>query len=233
MSIEIDLSRSKYCFAIPAYDGKLCLETHTSMLNTTNKLTQMGVPWCAISLRGCALVDSARNQLFHKFLHETDADILVFIDADISWDWESMERLLVWSNLYPCIAGVYCSRIDPPKFTVNVVKQKLNEHGLLQIEGVGLGFTAITRSALEYLNVPQYEDKAYDKPLKQFCKVGLRNGKYIGEDIDFFMTLHEQGIPSYADPGIELKHHGNKTYSYQFKDYISEIIGENNGLSSV
>jgi len=230
MNIEIDLSKFKFCFALPAYDGKLCMETCQSMLESTNKMTQMGIPWSMVSLKSCALVDSARNQLMHKFLHETNADILIFIDTDISWKWESMERLLAWSTMYDCVSGIYCSRKDPANFVIHVDKYELNEYGLLPISGAGLGFTAISRLALEQLDVPEYHTQEYTLPLKQFTAVGVVDGVYIGEDIHFFKVLKEHGIQSYADPGIILKHHGTKTYEYQFQDILSKLLGENNGF---
>lgn len=226
MNIEIDLSKFKFCFAMPAYDGKVCMETCQSLIETTNQLTRRGIPWGMVSLKSCALIDSSRNQLIHKFLHETDADVLVFIDTDISWDWESMERLLVWSTMYKCVSGIYCSRKDPPNFVVHMDDNKLTEYGLLPISGAGLGFTAIQRTAFDALDVPEYTDANYELPLKQFTAVGVVDGKYIGEDIHLFRLFKKQGIQAYADPGITLKHHGYKTYEYQFQDIISNYLGE-------
>jgi len=218
MEIEADLSRYKYVFAIPAYDGKVNLETMRSMIETTNRLSAMGVKWGMLSLKGCALADAARNDLAHQFLTQTDGDVLVFIDSDMSWEWSSMERLLVWATVYPVVSGVYCGRMEPPTFMVNVKPGGFNEHGLLSHEGCGLGFTAIHRKVFEKIEVPEYTNKKYPEKMQQFFATGVFDGRYIGEDIYFFRQCLKAGFQPMADPGIELIHHGTKDYNYQFKD---------------
>jgi hypothetical protein len=204
----------------------------------------MKIPHAFLVIRGGALIHDVRNELAHRFLHKTDCDTLICIDADIEWDWEAMLRLLVMSHNYPIVAGCYPSRVDPVKFIVNHTKDELNEHGLLECNGIGAGFIAIQRRVLEQMQVPEYEHNDYEQPVKAFFQVGLQKSKQdptklkpVGEDVWFFREAYKQGFPCMVDPAISLKHHGTKVYDYQFKDYVHQVLkteeqtlGEKNGV---
>lgn len=230
MQVEVDLTQHKYAFAIPAYDAKVQLETMTSLMDTIARLTQHGISWNLVSIKGSSLIDATRNELTHKFLHETDADIMICIDSDVSWPWESMERLLVFSTLYPTVAGVYCGRIDPPKFHLNLEEVNTDNNGLINHSGTGMGFVSLQRSLLENLDVPTYKHPKYEQRMKQFFKCEVQNDVYSGEDIVFFRELVKQGITPKADINITLTHHGHKDYDYQIKDFIFKE--DLNGISS-
>lgn len=216
----VDLAEHKYAFAIPAYDGKINVETSSALIDTTNRLTQGGVSWNVLTIKGCALIDATRNELCHKFLHETDADIMICVDSDVSWDWESMQRLLIFSTLYPTVAGIYCSRTEPAKFHLNTTQFETDNNGLLDHSGTGMGFVSLQRSLLENLDVPTYKHPKYPQLMKQFFKCEIQNDVYTGEDIVFFRMLAALGYKPKADINITLRHHGSKDYDYQIKDYI-------------
>lgn len=238
MEIGTNLGEHKYMFAIPAYEGKIQAETALSCLSTSGKLTAQGIPHVFNLIRGGALIDAVRNEIVHRFLHETECDTLVCIDADIEFDWESMERLLVFSGHYPIIAGAYCSRQDPPKFVIKPMSKTLNEHGLMPVAGMGFGFVAIQRQVFEKMaeDTPTYFDELSQKHTKAFFRTGQigEDGKYIGEDVWFFKEAVRMGFTPMLDPGITLKHHGPKSFDYQIKDYVEQLLalGENYGIQA-
>lgn len=239
MEIKAELTSHKYAFAIPAYEGNVKVETMLSLIDTSGKLSSMHIKHVHISIRGGALIADVRNELVHRFLHLTDCDTLICIDADIQWDWDSMLRLMVLSEQYPIIAGVYPARMDPVKFIVNHTKDTLNEHGLLETNGLGMGFVAIQRQVFEKMDVPTYEHKEYPQPVKQFFATGIQNNKPVGEDVWFFREAYKQGFPCWVDPGINLIHHGYKAYDYKFQDYVHQILrkeetlGDENGVQAI
>jgi len=152
---------------------------------------------------------------------------MVCIDSDISWEWEAMQRLLVFSHYYPIVAGVYPMRKDPPGFFVNGYggPETANEHGLLACRGTGMGFVAITRKALEQIPAPTYFSPQYPEyPMKAYFQCGLVNNRSFGEDIWFFEEAYKAGITTMIDPGIDLLHHGKKTYDYQFQHAVQKDI---------
>lgn len=224
MEIKADLTSHKYAFTIPCYEGKIQTETALSLLDTTGKLALMKVPHAHIVVRGGALIADVRNELTHRFLHLTDCDTMICIDADIQWDWEAVLRLMVLSENYPIVAGAYPGRMDPVKFIVNNTKRKLNEHGLLETNGLGMGFVAIQRRVFEEMQVPDFDHAEYDKPVKQFFATGIQNRKPVGEDVWFFREAYKQGFPCMVDPAINLIHHGQKAYDYKFQDYVHQVL---------
>lgn len=236
MEIGTNLAEHKYMFAIPAYDGKLCVETALSCLGTAGKLAKAGVPHCFNIVKGGALIDAVRNEIVHRFLNEGDCDTLICVDADIEWEWAALERLLVFSGHYPIVAGAYCGRVEPPKFIVNALDNKLNEHGLLPINGLGMGFVAIQRQVFDKLKevTPVYRDESRERDMHAFFRTGQisEKGTYIGEDVWFFKQAVKAGFVPMLDPGIELKHHGSKCFDYQIKDYMDQLLGDKNGIQN-
>lgn len=234
--VEADLSKHSYAIAVPCYEGKIVAETALSLCSLSHNLTARKVKHAFLIVRAGALIDAVRNELFDRFLHETpECDTIILIDADIEFSWEDAERLLVFSDMYPVVSGTYSGRIDPPKFVVNVMDNKLNEHGLLPHGGTGLGFTAVTRAALESLKVEEYHTlEKPEKKIKEFCRTGRNSetGLYVGEDVFFFKKCLEAGIQPYIDPGISLKHHGTKVYDFPFKNAIHQILGEKKWASN-
>jgi hypothetical protein len=237
LEIKAEISKHKYAFAIPAYEGNLKVETALSLLDTTGKLAMMGVKHAHIVVRGGALIHDVRNELVHRFLHLTDCDTMICIDADIQWDWDSMLRLMVLSEAYPIVAGCYPARVDPVKFIVNHTKDTLNEHGLVECNGLGMGFVAIQRRVLEEMKAETFKHKDYEAPVKYLFQCGLQNGAPVGEDVWFLREAYKQGFPCMVDPGINLIHHGQKAYDYKFQDYVHQILrnggqplGDENGV---
>lgn len=225
MEIKAELSKHKYAIAIPCYEGKIQVETALSLLDTSGKLSMMQVPHAFIVVRGGALIHDVRNEMTHRFLHKTDCDTLICIDADIQWSWDDFLRLMALSEHYPIIAGCYPSRIDPIKFICNHTTDTLNEHGLVECNGIGMGFVAFQRQVFEKMEVPTFDHSDYpDQPVKAFFQVGIQNRKPVGEDVWFFREAYKQGFPCMVDPGISPIHHGQKAYDYQFKDYVHQIL---------
>lgn len=231
MEVEVDLSEHSYAIAVPCYEGKIQAETALSLVQLSGNLTAQGIKHCFLMIRGGALIDAVRNELTERFLHQTECDTMICVDADIEFTWEGFQRLAVFSHHYPIVAGAYPGRIDPPKFIVNYKGNELNEHGLLPINGTGFGFVAIQRKVFEGMKPDTYEVEGQE-PRKAFFRTTLENGRYIGEDVYFFRRAEEAGFEAFIDPGIDLIHHGSKAYDYKFRDAIHQILGDKNGIQT-
>lgn len=221
MQIEADLSNHSFFFGIPAYDGLVVIQCVRGMLETATKLSQLGVPhmWNVIS--GGALIDNNRNVITKEFL-DSPCDILIWIDADISFSWEQMERLLVLATKYPVVCGSYCSRQDPPKFMVKLGDLELNEDGVMPIDHVGMGFMAVQRQVFDKIPVEVYADNK-DRNLKAYHRMVIKDGIYTGEDVYFLQLCKEHGFQPYVDPGIELGHMGYKEFNTPFRALIEKL----------
>jgi hypothetical protein len=96
----------------------------------------------------------ARSKQAHSFL-KTDFNRFFQIDADMVWSADDFLRMLALSTKLDCVCAIYTARCDPPKFFIDVddVKAELrtNEHGCLEIKGLGLGMSVVSREIIEKL----------------------------------------------------------------------------------
>lgn len=228
--VEVDLSGHSYAFMVPCYEGTFRVETMMALNHTFSQLRTLGVPFSLVMVKGGALIHNVRNALTYRFLNQTECDTAVWIDGDVGWEFEAFQRLAVFSHLYPIIGGCYPSRTLPPTFFVNHKDAKLNEHGLVEVDGTGMGFVAIQRQVYDKMDVLSYHDKAYPTPVKAFYQMGYadpdENGVYRsqGEDIWFFKEARRQGFKTYIDPQIDLTHTGPHTFDAKLRDCIGQIL---------
>jgi hypothetical protein len=224
--VEANLAEHSYFIAIPAYDGKVCAETCSSLLGVSGFLGFNGINHQMKIIRSGALIDSVRNDLFHSFLHDSSADTLILLDSDIMFEWEDFQRLVVFSHHHDIVCGSYPSKKDTPEFIVNYNKLELDKDGLLPITSIGMGFVAIKRQALLKMQdvLETYFDNKTQRRIYAYCRLEIKDGEYIGEDIHFFNKAVEAGIQPMLDPAIVLGHVGIKQYTEKFKDHITPLL---------
>jgi hypothetical protein len=212
---EFDLQGTSVILAIPCYRGVFPVDTVSGLMTTTRKFIDHNIRAGFLFERENALIESCRNRLVNKFL-ATDFQKLLFIDDDIIFEWEDIERLLCWGTKFPIVAASYRARKEPPTYYIQYDADNpvWNEYGLLKIRGCGLGFTLIDRSVFEKMedSVPSYPDN--DVTVKQFFRTGINaEGKYCGEDMLFFNEIVDKGgFDVWLDPAIKLGHFGNYVY---------------------
>lgn len=230
--LEADLSKlGGVTFAFPSYDGKVIVEQLGAIYYCSQQLASAGIKSNLIYEKSNALIDYSRNRLVHKFLNDTKCQKLVFIDTDIVFKWEDLERLLTFSSKFPIVVGTYCAKQDVPKFFINPVydehgKVVVNEElGLVSVSGVGAGFTIIDRSVFETMQPVTPTFTVHDEVHHQYFATGIVDGHYFGEDIWFFNRwVKEFGGQVWLDPAISLKHVGTKTYDHNFASFYFNFI---------
>ncbi len=235
--IEVDVSKESFCFAVPCYEGNIRVETMMSLQRAAAKLNEMGIGHSFAIIKGGALIHNVRNELVYKFMNQSDCTTMVWVDADVGFDFEAFQRLAIWSAYgYPIVAGCYPSRTMPTTFFVNHVdtEPKLNEHGLIKVDGTGMGFVAIKKEVYEKMDVLQYRNKVFPTPLKAYFQMGYEETddvyegkpvmKSLGEDIWFFKEAARQGFATYIDPQINLTHTGAWTFDGKLSECIGQIL---------
>lgn len=207
------------CIGIPSIDGKPYAGTVDSLLAEQLLGYGKGVHFLVIWEIGCSLIGVARNKIAHKFINETKADVLVFVDADISWKGGEIARLA--ASEYDVIGGTYRAKTDEVKFHVRGDPQKVGT--LYNVEGLPGGFIKISRKAFETMDATAYFDDA-GRPMKDFFPVGMHEGRMWGEDYGFCRLYGEAGGQVWLDPSIKLRHHdGNRFYDGDFEAWLERI----------
>jgi hypothetical protein len=123
--------------------------TAKSLWATQAKMTARGIDCALGMIVGSAVVQWARDEVINTFM-ESDCNRLFWIDSDMVWEPEQFLRMLAITKLpeYKVVCAAYPAKIDSPTFYLNYEEGrdlKANEYGMVDIEGLGLGFTVMTR----------------------------------------------------------------------------------------
>lgn len=161
-------------------------------------------------------VDDARNKMVALFL-ETDCTELVFIDDDIGWEPEALERLCSYD--VDVVGASYPYKTDEEDYPVAFLggggDLVANEMGLIEVGGVPTGFLRIKRHVLETLasKAGKYYDRhTPDKAIPVIFERQLVGTSRRGGDYAFCYKWRQAGGKVFFDPEISLNHTGNRTW---------------------
>lgn len=128
VTVDMDFVKEQTIFfATPCYGGMITDQYFLSMFKMSQVLMKYGVSFRVTTLRNESLISRARNTLTAMFLEDESCTHLMFIDADIEFEPDSIIRLIAMDK--DIIAGAY------PKKTIdwNSVKRAV-ERGDEDIE---------------------------------------------------------------------------------------------------
>ena len=170
-----------------------------------------------------------RETAFNTWHKKTNYDWILWVDSDIVLTNDALDK--VWKAAdkiaKPVISGTYfiskqmeSSVMEPmpalfnahpeDKFVMRYIHPLIPDQ-LIQVDYAGFGFLLMHRSAAD--KIREFHG---DKPLFLETSEG-DDGKFIGEDIQFFMRMKEAGVPLYAHTGATVKH--MKRFSYDMEYY--------------
>ena len=224
-SLKVNMEGVKVMMAIPGGRNPDWL-TVTSILSTMMQLNDMQVPCEPGIIRHCAIVTKARDQLVDQFL-SSDCTHMFWLDDDMVWAPDSFVRLLALATQVDVVAAAYPARKDPVTYFAKTENGKTDleasELGLIEIEGIGLGFCCMARAAVEA--VVENKRVVYDQIAQQSIRTVFRTdefeGNFRGEDMAFFADIREAGFKVWCDPSIELGHLGTKEYRGRLLDVLT------------
>lgn len=219
--IGINLDGLRVVVGIPAGRDFHAL-TVKSLIGTFGQCQTMGIPAQLALVAGNAVVQWARDEVVDLFL-QTNCNRLFWIDSDIVWEPNDFIRMLALSQKRDIVCATYPAKKEPTTFYVNHDPPLITDDlGLFEIKGAGLGFTVMNRKVVEALvdNAPKAVDEITGKEIPQVFRVGMKDGKRIGEDMAFFEDVRSLGFKVFLDPLVKLKHLGLKQYEGSILDAI-------------
>lgn len=219
--MEIKLDGLNVAVGIPAGRDFHAL-TVKSLVSTFAKCNTMGIPTQLAIVANNSIIQWARDEVIDLFL-QTDCNRLFWIDSDIVWEPNDFIRMLALSQKRDVVCATYTAKKDPPTFYINHDPPLIaDDLGLFEIKGVGLGFTVINRKVIDSLakNAPKARDEMTGKEIPQIFRVGVKDGKRLGEDMAFFGDIIDLGYKVHLDPLVKLKHLGLKQYEGSVFDAI-------------
>jgi len=184
-------------------------------------LKDMGTP--VMATRASAHIDVARSMLACSALAH-GADVVVFIDHDILFDPMDVEPLAEEARARCAVVGAPYSMRKMGAGIVGAIDPAAGE--VLFGEGgkpypaigvVGMGFTAIHRSAFELLDgLSEYAPvNSSEGIMRPYFKKLVVGGYWLHEDASFCHAVRQAGGQTFVDTRIRLKHLGDHPYDIQ------------------
>ncbi|WP_405179616.1 hypothetical protein OG225_38545 [Nocardia sp. NBC_01377] len=212
--ITLDASR---CVVLVPTTGDLGLE----FSRTLSELEKRG--YTVRCVAGYAAIDQGRSQIATDALRD-GFDALMWIDSDIGFDPDSVDRLR--EHDLPLVCGIY-----PKKGLRELACHLLpgTEHvlfgaggGLMNIKYAAAGFLYTHRTVYETMSehekLPVCNEHFGRATVPYFLPMIVSDGEnpwYLGEDYAFCERARRSGFEIVADTGFRLGHIGRYTYSWE------------------
>jgi len=217
----------KVLIGTPAYDGRVDVWYSNSLINTIKLSIEKKVDIVPVYMSYDSLVQRARNDLVRLAL-EGNFDDLIFIDSDVEWQPEWVFKLLDYDT--DVVGGIYPKKTDNIQFPLKALNDvlKVEDNGLVEVEGLPTGFLRISRNALQktWDNSEEYFNEG--RKSRMVFNIMTINGQLVSEDIIFCNKWRDLGGKVYLDPTMSCNHVGVKKYTYNFIDFLNNI-GKQNG----
>jgi len=238
----------KLFLSTPCYGG-LCLEKYaTSVIKLQIELIKNGIHLMLDTTENESLVHRARNVSVGRFMQESDADVFMFIDADIEFNADSVVRLV--KSEHDVSVAVYPKKVVMWDQAKNAIKngdernmamlssslvanvgasRRPVEDGFVELLDGPTGFMAIKRSAFKKLEekFPElnckndHQNRTFDSYCAVFdCMIDPESKRYLSEDYAFCRRWQQCGGRIFADVHTSLGHVGNLPFSGCLNDRL-------------
>jgi hypothetical protein len=208
--------------AVLPYNHMIFSECAESLFKNSIDLINKGYMITPLFNSG-AYIDLARDMAVKLFL-ETDCTDLIFIDADLKFDSDSISKLLKHDK--EIVTGIYPYKRDVLDFPVNLIYDendncKDEETGLVSVDMATTGFMRIKRSVFSDI-IEHYKMNPDNDGMYHFFDTGMRfnDNKWYGEDIYFFKRFLDMGKKIWSAPDINFSHYAVKEYSGNYHNYL-------------
>ena len=162
-----------------------------------------------------ANISAARNSLTRQFLDDTDAQWLLWIDADMGWDHDGLELLIECADpvTAPIVGGLcfgaFHDMLFPTIYKLTEVDGDLTTMRLgdyppdtfMPVDATGAAFLLIHRDALTKIR-----DRAFNKTFPWFQETEM-SGQPVGEDLTFCLRARICEIPIHVNTAVKVGHH--------------------------
>ena len=219
-----------------AYDPKTNDEVRDWQEQECFDLTQAGYLVTPAAKKGTADLEDNRNTVASQFYQRPQFTHLIMFDQDVRGTPGALRRLV--EHDVDLVAGVYRKRVagqgfavrtlPGPAETVDPKTGKYKADGLIKIAGAPGGLLCMTRACIEKM-VTAYSDHWYASGLVPGGRVwalfefDVIDHERISEDMNFSRRWRELGGDLWADPHLELHHHGDAAFSGRYIDHLRQL----------
>lgn len=207
----VDLSKINIMIGTPCYGGTVSCRYMLSLINLITIFRELKVKYTIHSIPNESLITRARNSIVARFIGQKEQTHLMFIDADIEFNANSVIRMLLFDK--DIVGGAYPKKVlDFNSVKQNVIKdnnispeellqKSLNyvlniksesnmkdtraniENGFVKVTNIGTGFMLIKKNVIEKM-VEKYSYENYQNDV-----AGYENEFTKGNFYGFFDTM--------------------------------------------
>jgi glycosyltransferase involved in cell wall biosynthesis len=205
-----DTKKKKVIFCIPTLTRPFP-QTLESLKNSIPLIIEAGWDEGMVSEIGCPYISAARATMLRKAL-DAQADVIVFIDHDVSWDPQDLLKLIETEG--EVVAGLYRFKYSDKIEYMGVLDDNLNGAPKVRSDGaikacrVPAGFLKVTKEAVNKF-MEEYPELCYGPKYNLSVDLfnhGAHQGAWWGEDFSFCRNWESIG-DIWVVPDLNLTHH--------------------------
>lgn len=160
---------------------------------------------------GCPYISAARSEMLRKAL-DAKADVIVFIDHDLSWQPDALLRLIETKG--DVVAGVYRFKREQEEYMGALLpdafhKPQVREDGAVKAFCVPAGFLKVTKAGVNRF-IEHYPELCYGErhaPHVDLFNHGAHKFVWYGEDYAFSRNWLDMGGEIWVVPDLDINHH--------------------------
>lgn len=211
--------------ATPVLGGTVTDQYAHSLVATTTRLIATGRKFSMATNPYDSCLSRSRASLVAWFM-TTGMQKLLFIDSDIEWKPEDVEKLA--DAHLPVVSGLYVKRQEDKDGRHNAtfqvkkdVEPKIIDNGrYIEADLIPMGFVAIQRNVIEEMfeSYPnsKYEEPTFSATQNSYCyhlfDPLLENGRLYGEDYGWSRKWRNLHGEIFVDLSVNLGHVGNAVF---------------------
>lgn len=226
---SISDKKKKVVFCIPTLTKpyQICLD---SLRASVPSIEDSGWEHGFVVEQGNPYVSAARSYMLRKAL-DVKADVIVFIDHDLSWKPEDLLKLIETEG--DVIAGIYRFKKDEEEYMGVIDDGKdfrpiVRADGCIKATRVPAGFLKITKGAVNRF-MTAYPDLCYGPKYNLSVDLfnhGAHNGAWWGEDYSFSRNWIDCGGELWIVPDLDLNHHSTEQeYPGNYHEFLMRQPG--------
>jgi hypothetical protein len=238
----------KLFLSTPCYGGQCLQKYATSVIKLQIELIKNGIQLMLDTTENESLVHRARNVAVGRFMQKTDADVFMFIDADVEFAPDAVIRLV--KSDHDVSVAVYPKKVVMWDQVKNAVEngdernmamlssslvanigaaKRTIENGFVELLDGPTGFMAIKRRAFEKLEkkFPElnckndHQNRDFDDYCAVFdCMIDPDSRRYLSEDYAFCRRWQQCDGKIFADINTTLGHVGNLPFTGCLNDRL-------------
>jgi glycosyltransferase involved in cell wall biosynthesis len=218
----------KVVFCIPTWlkpgNGKTPI-TVKSLEASVPLIDAAGIEHACVFEIGNAYISAARATMTRKAL-DAKADVIVYLDHDLSWDPQDLVKLIETDG--DVVAGTYRFKGELEEYMGTIVTHGngtpvVRQDGCIRVKTQPAGFLKVTAKGIDRF-MSAYPELCYGEKYHQSVDLfnhGAHEGVWWGEDFAFCRRWVTAGGELWNIPNLNITHWDNdKPYHGNFHEYL-------------